>query len=69
MKIKVRAEYVKSVDPDYQGQQQYHVGEKVKVFNPDIPDFEHNNKKGTWQGVAKNSVLEGKTYHFVELKR
>jgi hypothetical protein len=69
MKTKVQAEYIKSVDPDYQGQQQYHIGEKIKIFNPDNPNFEHNNKEGTWQGVAKNSVLKGKTYHYVELSK
>jgi len=53
MKVKIRAEYIKSIDPDYNGQQQYHMGERVKIFNPDNPDFEYNNKRGTWQGVAK----------------
>ena len=62
MKVKINSDYIKSIDQDYQGQQRYHKGEKIKVGSP---DSKYYGAVGTWQGIAENSISG--VYHFIEI--
>ncbi|ACL69120.1 hypothetical protein [Halothermothrix orenii] len=46
MIIKVKQEEVKSVDPDYKGQQFYHEGEKIKLLD---------GREGIFKGVERRN--------------
>ena len=51
--IGLELDQFKSIDQDYKGQQKYHIGEKVKVVDP---DSEHYQKTGKYNGLNKRTV-------------
>lgn len=52
MLVKINSDYIESIDPDYEGQENYHVGEKIKVGNP---DSKYYGAKGTYRGIIADN--------------
>jgi len=51
--IKVRQDQLKSIDPDYQGQEYYHDGERVQLVD---------GRKGIYRGMEKREYPEEHLY-------
>ena len=61
-KIKVEADDIKSIDPDYKGQEYYHSGEKVEVVNP---DSKYYKRTGKYIGTKTKDRF---VYHIINIK-